>query len=163
MQGEEPEFTNGDCPFWRYEDRVKDPPNDAQNSLSRDAERIAFSRKPFSQYPFFTGMAMASGCRPKAAGIFVGIGAFSILLGNVRICVGPPRLTSWVGQHVYLTQAGMINLDAEKLASGYIASPKHAGTLRLKVTGGKEEYKIGDDTREGSEEEMLGEQTAGSE
>lgn len=91
------------------------------------------------QFPFFFGRRYsgATGCYKVAARIFMALGILAILVGLIRIWMGPPALTSWMGQHIYLSQSGAIALrgKAEELATGYEAASRETGLLRLPPKG----------------------------
>jgi hypothetical protein len=85
-------------------------------------------------YPFLeaTGWT-ATGIWISAAYVFLAIGCFSVIVGLVRIYIGPPLLTSWMGQHVFLAQTGAIHLlsSNDNLATGYKAAS--VGLINLRV------------------------------
>lgn len=109
-------------------------PSQAQSPFGTNAERVALPRRHLSEYPYFHGLVSdAAGCILLAAIIYMLIGCLAIVVGIVRIWMGPPMLTSWVGQHVYLAGMGVVPISAaEDLATGYKAASQNAGTLRLK-------------------------------
>ncbi|KAF5125252.1 hypothetical protein E5D57_009939 [Metarhizium anisopliae] len=75
----------------------------------------------------------AAGIWTIAAGVFLAIGLFSVLVGLIRVCIGPPILTSWMGQHVFLTKSGKVQFSMSQgdLATGYKAASAELGLLRL--------------------------------
>ena len=98
-------------------------------------------RDPYSDmYPgasdnFFVGYRKDkyAGCYVSAAIVFVVLGCIAILVAIFRIWLGPPALTSWMGQHIYLTHTEAISLSgkATSLASGYQVAEHDLGRLRL--------------------------------
>ncbi|KAH6658789.1 hypothetical protein F5X68DRAFT_145873 [Plectosphaerella plurivora] len=100
-------------------------------------ERLSTSRRFFSSsssYPIFDGYGWtATGSWIPAACIFVLIGSFSVLVAMLRVYVGPPILTSWMGQHVYLAETGKIQFSfpRDELASGFTAASNGLGVLKL--------------------------------
>lgn len=90
---------------------------------------------PDRQYPYFDGNRHRgiTGCSPAAAGIFMTIGIIAWILVGLRVYIGPAELTSWTGQHVYLSQVGVISglEKQEDLASGYLVAPANLGRLHL--------------------------------
>jgi hypothetical protein len=109
-------------------------PSQAQSPFGTNAERVALPRRYLSEYPYFDGLVSdGAGCILLAAIMYMFIGCLAIVVGIVRIWMGPPMLTSWVGQHVYLAGMGVVPISAaEDLATGYKAASQNAGTLRLK-------------------------------
>ncbi|CRK25114.1 hypothetical protein BN1723_013498 [Verticillium longisporum] len=79
------------------------------------------------------------GCHYVAAKAFIALGCLAILVGLTRIVIGPPQLTSWIGQHLYMHQANGTSLlkesqhdeELERLSTGYEVAGRTAGTLRL--------------------------------
>ncbi|KAF7552676.1 hypothetical protein G7Z17_g4170 [Cylindrodendrum hubeiense] len=86
-------------------------------------------------YPFFKGVRSATltGCYRSAAYVFILLGIISFLVGFFRIWLGPPSVTSWMGQHVYLALGGAVSIEGkpDDLATGYKAAPQGLGRLRL--------------------------------
>lgn len=86
-------------------------------------------------YPYFNGDRHrgVTGCYPAAAGVFLAIGILAWITGILRLWYGPAALTSWTGQHIYLSQVGVISglEKQEDLASGYHVAPSQLGTLHL--------------------------------
>lgn len=80
-----------------------------------------------------TGRTGTIGCYKHLAHAFLAVGIFAILVFGLRIWVGPPRLTTWTGQHVYLAQAGYLvdTLGKGSLLTGYEVAGKDLGRLRL--------------------------------
>ncbi|KAH7140909.1 hypothetical protein EDB81DRAFT_655389 [Dactylonectria macrodidyma] len=84
------------------------------------------------QYPFLSVEGWtATGIMVAAAYAFLALGCLSILVAFVRVWVGPPALTSWMGQHIFLTQSGTVSMPQQGLANGYTAARKGLGRLRL--------------------------------
>ncbi|EXA33669.1 hypothetical protein FOQG_15472 [Fusarium oxysporum f. sp. raphani 54005] len=87
------------------------------------------------EYPYYAGFRIseATGCYLAAAYIFLVIGIFGITAGLLRVWAGPPALTSWMGQHVYLALSGSVSIGrkADYLATGYEAAKDGLGNLRL--------------------------------
>lgn len=72
------------------------------------------------------------GCHRSATGVFLAFGILSIVVAAIRLWMGPAQLTSWMGQHVYLSQVGVISsIEKEDLASGHLVAPTHLGKLHL--------------------------------
>ncbi|KAI9151229.1 hypothetical protein HJFPF1_08428 [Paramyrothecium foliicola] len=103
--------------------------------ILNNMQQISETRQPAEDYPFFVGTTTdASGCYRQAAIVFIVLGTFAVFLGLLRIIIGPPRLTSWIAQHMALYQSGMVpikDLDLKAFNSGYKAIPTQAGVLRL--------------------------------
>ena len=85
------------------------------------------------EYPFFVGSRQGTGLYKVAAIVFLVIGIAAVATCGVRIWVGPPKVTSWMGQHFYLSQAGVIQAgqEVEKLATGYEVAPDNVGSLHV--------------------------------
>ncbi|KAJ4205365.1 hypothetical protein NW759_014592 [Fusarium solani] len=85
------------------------------------------------EYPFFVGSRQGTGLYKVAAIVFLVMGIAAVAICGVRIWVGPPKVTSWMGQHFYLSQAGIIQAghDVEKLAMGYEVAPDNVGSLHV--------------------------------
>ncbi|RBR24017.1 uncharacterized protein FIESC28_03130 [Fusarium coffeatum] len=104
-------------------------------------EPFGEERDPFSDmYPgtsgnFFVGYRKDKyvGCYVSAAIIFVVLGCIAIMVAIFRVWLGPPALTSWMGQHIYLAHTEAISLSgkATGLASGYQVAERDLGRLRL--------------------------------
>ncbi|KAF5698758.1 hypothetical protein FMUND_15008 [Fusarium mundagurra] len=77
--------------------------------------------------------SVAVGCWISAAVVFVSVGLFSMIVGMIRLYVGPPALTSWMGQHIFLAREGFVSfsLDLQTMASGYEAAKPGLGKLCL--------------------------------
>ncbi|KAF9781886.1 hypothetical protein IL306_012975 [Fusarium sp. DS 682] len=107
-------------------------------------ERVLASAKSFHdvKYPFYIGWRAQknTGCHITAAIIFIILGCFSILVGTYRIWLGPPALTSWMGQHAFLARTEAIALSDKmtSLASGYTVAESGLGKLRLSMRKGEE-------------------------
>lgn len=84
---------------------------------------------------FFVGYRMDKyvGCYVSTAIVFVVLGCIAILVAMFRVWLGPPALTSWMGQHIYLAHTEAISLSgkATGLASGYQVAERDLGRLRL--------------------------------
>ncbi|KAL6923470.1 hypothetical protein FSST1_000744 [Fusarium sambucinum] len=97
---------------------------------------------PGTKAPFYVGTRAGkySGCHTTAAVVFILLGCFAILVGIFRVWLGPPVLTSWMGQHVYLARTEAISLSEGvlSLASGYQVAKKDLGRLRLSTQKGEE-------------------------
>ncbi|CEI40617.1 hypothetical protein FVEN_g1581 [Fusarium venenatum] len=87
-----------------------------------------------------TRVGRYSGCYIAAAVVFVILGCFAILVTIFRVWLGPPVLTSWMGQHAYLARTEAISLSQEVsgLASGYQVARRDLGRLRLPIQKGEE-------------------------
>lgn len=94
---------------------------------------------PHARYPFYVGWRAEknTGCYVFAAAIFIILGLFAVLTGAFRIWLGPPTLTSWMGQHVYLAQTDAVNLSdkSASLATGHQVADPGIGRLRLSTRG----------------------------
>lgn len=91
---------------------------------------------PFMKYPYYVGYVSdgATGCYQPAAVAYLILGIVAITTMVVRILVGPADITSWTGQHVYLSQTGAITVNegqGDMLASGYSVAPVGLGRLKL--------------------------------
>ncbi|KAF4451304.1 hypothetical protein F53441_5725 [Fusarium austroafricanum] len=77
--------------------------------------------------------SVAVGCWISAAVVFVTAGLFSMIVGIIRLYIGPPALTSWMGQHIFLAREGFVSfsLDLQTMASGYEAAKPGLGKLHL--------------------------------
>ncbi|KAM0362453.1 hypothetical protein ACHAP4_001195 [Fusarium culmorum] len=97
---------------------------------------------PELKSPFYVGTRVDrySGCYSSAAVVFIVFGCFAILVGIFRVWLGPPVLTSWMGQHVYLARTEAISLSEKvsSLASGYQVAKPDLGRLRLSTQKGEE-------------------------
>ncbi|KAJ4235439.1 hypothetical protein NW757_013550 [Fusarium falciforme] len=85
------------------------------------------------EYPFFVGSRRGTGLYKIAAIVFLVIGVAAVATCGVRVWVGPPKVTSWMGQHFYLSQSGIIQAgqEVEKLATGYEVAPDNVGSLHV--------------------------------
>ncbi|OAG44625.1 hypothetical protein AYO21_01115 [Fonsecaea monophora] len=74
-------------------------------------------------YPYFTGSrdSACTACYVAAAYVFIVTGPCMYLILITRIVAGPPRLTSWTGQHIALR--GRLADEEMNLAAGYDAAP----------------------------------------
>ncbi|KAK0714141.1 hypothetical protein B0T26DRAFT_649758 [Lasiosphaeria miniovina] len=73
-------------------------------------------------YPVYLGLRgeIRMGSSSNAAMYFLILSFFSWLICFARLLLGPAKLTSWMGQHVYLALAGQIGKEGtEHLESGY--------------------------------------------
>ncbi|CAG7564831.1 unnamed protein product [Fusarium equiseti] len=90
---------------------------------------------PGASNGFFVGCRKDKyvGCYVSAAIVFVVLGCIAILVAMFRVWLGPPALTSWMGQHIYLAHTKVISLSgkATGLASGYQVAERDLGRLRL--------------------------------
>jgi hypothetical protein len=90
---------------------------------------------PGSSDNFFVGYRVGKyvGCYVSAAVVFVVLGCITILVAVFRVWLGPPALTSWMGQHMYLAHTEAISLSGKAvgLASGYQVAERDLGRLRL--------------------------------
>lgn len=89
-------------------------------------------------FPYLNGNGLSgTGIWISAARVFMGIGCFSVVVGFIRIFVGPPVLTSWMAQHIYLAQSGAltVSVSQEGLLTGYEGAEKAFGRLRLPKEG----------------------------
>lgn len=90
------------------------------------------------EYPYFwmyrrVGSGV-TGCYYVAAYVFLAVGCIALVTAAIRIWIGPPTLTSWTAQHVYLVSTGAITMDnkLDTLATGYTAATQELGRVRLK-------------------------------
>ncbi|RMZ91548.1 hypothetical protein DV736_g1207, partial [Chaetothyriales sp. CBS 134916] len=80
-------------------------------------------------YPYFTGVrdSASTGCYTAAADVLIVMGTCMYLIMIMRIVAGPPRLTSWIGQHIYLhgraSPSGHMEDEEMTLAAGYDPAP----------------------------------------
>lgn len=107
------------------------PFGDEDHSETQRSEKY-----PELDYPYLIGHRYKgiTGCYPTAAEAFLAIGIVALLIAILRVWAGPAELTSWTGQHVYLSQTGVISAlqDQEALASGYLVAPPQLGKLQLR-------------------------------
>ena len=100
-----------------------------------DSQTIRATTYPFLNYPFYIGTNTDGvvGCHIAAAAVFLVLGVFSIVTMVLRIVAGPPEITSWAAQHLYLLQAGITSMDngQESLSSGYSVAPAGLGRLKM--------------------------------
>jgi hypothetical protein len=101
------------------------------------------------EYPFYKGerAGKQTGSYYAAAEAFMGIGITAIVIALARVAIGPPLLTSWMGQHVTIAMVGAdIGSDrreaAEELTSGYQAADEKLGDLRLVTTEGRIKFQF---------------------
>lgn len=109
---------------------------------------------PFMNYPYYIGTRSQGvmGCYFLAVAAFMGVGILAILGTGFRIWLGPPELTSWTGQHVYLSRVGAISaLDSQQvLSTGRQVAPVRLGRLWIPerhesegYSGSGQEFKYG--------------------
>ncbi|RMJ07168.1 hypothetical protein CDV36_013230 [Fusarium kuroshium] len=105
---------------------------------SEDTTEMA-KENPHAKYPFYVGWRAQknTGCYVFAAAIFIILGLFAVLTAAFRLWLGPPTLTSWMGQHVYLAQTNAMNLSdkSASLATGHQVADPGIGKLRLSTKG----------------------------
>ncbi|KAJ3542261.1 hypothetical protein NM208_g4194 [Fusarium decemcellulare] len=83
-------------------------------------------------YPFLHADGWtATGVVITGAYIFLTLGCLALFVALMRIYLGPPALTSWMGQHIFLAQSGAISMPQEDLASGYKAAQTGLAKLKL--------------------------------
>jgi hypothetical protein len=113
------------------------PAGSEENVIS---ERSEFY--PELEYPYFIGTRTkgSTGCYRSASATFLAVGIMAWLIAVLRIWVGLAGLTSWTGQHVYLSQTGVFSSlrDQDDLSSGYLVAPAKLGRLRLHHTKANE-------------------------
>lgn len=89
-----------------------------------------------SEYPYFLGVRPKglTGCYRSASVTFLAIGILAWLFGILRLWIGPAVLTSWTGQHIYLSRIGVISSlqSQDDLASEYLVAPAQLGRLHLR-------------------------------
>ncbi|KAF5005925.1 hypothetical protein FDECE_7683 [Fusarium decemcellulare] len=84
------------------------------------------------EYPFLQADGwIATGIVITGAYIFLTLGCLALLVAFIRVYVGPPVLTSWTGQHIFLVQSEAISMPQEDLASGHKAA--RVGLEKLKL------------------------------
>lgn len=88
------------------------------------------------EHPYFVGTrgSGVTACDHAAAGCFLALGLVALAITALRLYIGPAELTSWTGQHIYLSQSGAISAALERrhdLASGYQVAPVGLGRLHL--------------------------------
>lgn len=98
-------------------------------------------------YPYYDGYRTdrRTGSYMKAADAFFGLGILAIILAAARIAIGPPLLTSWMGQHVCLALVAGVGEQAgeDQLVTGYeVARRKHLGALKLVSSEGGTEVRL---------------------
>jgi hypothetical protein len=110
---------------------------DGQRPDTPGANKIANVSRPDLKYPYYEGfLRPVTGCKRNAAIAYITSGILAIVVLIIRIWAGPPKLTSWAGQHVYLALSGAIPRDhrLETLADGYEVAPSNMGTLKISNT-----------------------------
>lgn len=104
-----------------------------------DTERVR--EYPRLSYPYLIGERSGGimGAYPAAAGVYLTVGIVALVLAILRVCIGPPELTSWTGQHISFSQSGAISelQNQEVLTSGYDVAPPQLGRLRIGYTAGE--------------------------
>ncbi|KAK3321720.1 hypothetical protein B0H66DRAFT_179839 [Apodospora peruviana] len=84
-------------------------------------------------YPYFHGYRASgrTGSYVSVSAVFVALGAIALLTFLLKIWVGPPALTSWMGQHVFLASVGAVGRNGrDELSSGYRVASSQQGMLR---------------------------------
>ncbi|KAH7206717.1 hypothetical protein DER44DRAFT_665541 [Fusarium oxysporum] len=125
--------------------KLLDSENLKADFLPFGEERVGAPAESFrdAKYPFYVGWRenKNTGCHISAAIVFIFLGCFSIMVGIYRIWLGPPALTSWMGQHVFLagTEKMALSNKVTGLASGYTVAESDLGKLRLSTRKGGEE------------------------
>ncbi|KAF5721454.1 hypothetical protein FMUND_3582 [Fusarium mundagurra] len=125
--------------------KLLDSENLKADFLPFGEERVLAPEESFrdAEYPFYVGWRenKNTGCYISAAMVFIILGCFSIMVGIYRIWLGPPALTSWMGQHVFLamTETMALSNKVTGLASGYTVAESDLGKLRLSTRKGGEE------------------------
>ncbi|KAF6523891.1 hypothetical protein HZS61_012390 [Fusarium oxysporum f. sp. conglutinans] len=125
--------------------KLLDSENLKADFLPFGEERVLAPAESFrdAKYPFYVGWRenKNTGCHIGAAIVFIILGCFSIMVGIYRIWLGPPALTSWMGQHVFLagTEKMALSNKVTGLASGYTVAESDLGKLRLSTRKGGEE------------------------
>ncbi|RMZ84855.1 hypothetical protein DV737_g1022, partial [Chaetothyriales sp. CBS 132003] len=91
--------------------------------------RTALTASNTLGYPYFTGIrdSASTGCYTAAAYVLIVMGTCMYLIMIMRIVAGPPRLTSWMGQHLYLhrraSPSDQVGDEEMTLATGYDPAP----------------------------------------
>ncbi|RKK99990.1 hypothetical protein BFJ71_g5880 [Fusarium oxysporum] len=125
--------------------KLLDSENLKADFLPFGEERVLAPAESFrdAKYPFYVGWRenKNTGSHIGAAIVFIILGCFSIMVGIYRIWLGPPALTSWMGQHVFLagTEKMALSNKVTGLASGYTVAESDLGKLRLSTRKGGEE------------------------
>ncbi|KAL7759856.1 hypothetical protein ACKLNR_009946 [Fusarium oxysporum f. sp. zingiberi] len=125
--------------------KLLDSENLKADFLPFGEERVGAPAESFrdAKYPFYVGWRenKNTGCHISAAIVFIILGCFSIMVGIYRIWLGPPALTSWMGQHVFLagTEKMALSNKVTGLASGYTVAESDLGKLRLSTRKGGED------------------------
>ncbi|KAK7413132.1 hypothetical protein QQX98_008018 [Neonectria punicea] len=85
--------------------------------------------------PYITGDRIwyPTVCRWEAMIVYLTLGILALLVGILRVALGPPTLTSWMGQHVYLALGDVVTTEEKPngLRSGYEVAGAELGSLRL--------------------------------
>ncbi|KAH7140993.1 hypothetical protein EDB81DRAFT_654684 [Dactylonectria macrodidyma] len=83
--------------------------------------------------PYFRGSRIIypTVIRHPAQVVYLAVGILAFLVGILRIWLGPPKLTSWMGQHVYLALGGMVTISERPmgLRLGYEVASGDFGRL----------------------------------
>ncbi|CAG9947241.1 unnamed protein product [Clonostachys rosea f. rosea IK726] len=112
-------------------------------ALGRRAKEV-----PYLSYPYYQGTRSigAIGLHIGAAIIFCLVGIIALVTLGVRIWIGPPSLTSWIAQHIHLSQMGVLSLedDQKTLENPYLAAPHDLWRLHTKGYGEVEDSETSD-------------------
>jgi hypothetical protein len=133
------------------------PIHDKPFGQENDYETYRANVYSYMTYPFYSGWQRGGlvGCHLPAAVIFLIVGILSIAVMITRIVIGPPEITSWTAQHIYLSQAGMVSMNGEKanlLSSGYLVAPPGLGRLKIGTNVlSKQRHSNGSDSPVGDE------------
>ena len=107
----------------------------------------AIATKSSIDYPYYYGdrAAKRTGSYYAAASAFLALGILALVIAVVRVAIGPPVLTSWMGQHVGLALSGAESDGPEVLedmTSGYQVAGKNLGGLKLVFGDGRTRFKL---------------------
>lgn len=100
------------------------------------------------EYPFFYGdrAGRRTGSYYAAARAFMALGILAIVIAVLRVVIGPPVLTSWMGQHVslaLLSGTAYEGLDGlEGMASGYQVAARNLGRWRVVSARGRTRFQL---------------------
>ncbi|KAM5354477.1 hypothetical protein ACJ41O_001124 [Fusarium nematophilum] len=117
---------------WDFE-KPFGPEDTSDSHLAYVRERLKIQM----EYPYYVAIHSSgsgvTGCYHAAAVVFITLGCIAIAVGSVRIFLGPPTLTSWMGQHVYLVSAGAATVGGNfgMLATGYEVAGEGVGRVNL--------------------------------
>ncbi|KAM7210263.1 hypothetical protein V8F06_014357 [Rhypophila decipiens] len=99
---------------------------DSPGSLNPSAADAARTQNLSAKYPVYAGKRLTgqSGSYQSIIYLFISLRLFAYILVAFRMYLGPPELTSWMGQHVYLAGlGGKIPKEAtDHLADGHTAA-----------------------------------------